>query len=236
MMTRLRVLVCSVTIAALLFSVVPSALAQGVLTLVEPAPSYNLSGFRYVPPQADGWRQLSVDPAGAEFVYAETADGTTINTRCQVTMRAFPVPDPTKVEGVGQLGNASRQQQYDSRRDEVLGLSSAVPLAGSDLFTYSFVVKSPVNEDERGYEDYYIGLAGDKSEYLVVQLVTRDEDFRDQVYFSYLLGSLASLHHSSDPKPEEAAASSEDVSPAPAPAAAAEQGGGHDSHEGHNHP
>lgn len=214
-----------------------TAQAQQVLQLLVPPSTYNLSGFTYEPPQVDGWRQTSLDPAGVEMIYAETKDGESVDTRCHVVARAFPIPSPEAVEGLAQLAEASRQQQYDKRRDEVIGLSPSVPLADSGLYTYSFVVKSPVNEEERGYEDYYVTMAPDKSEYLIMQLVTRDEDFRDQLYFNYLLGSLASLRHrSTAAKDGDSKAAATEAPAVSEPTPAAPTAPAVDPHAGHNHP
>ncbi len=182
---------------------VSRATTQSPLMLLPLAASYQLGGFYYEAPLLDGWRQVGLGPESLELVYAEQVPPDSINTRCYVTIRAFPVSDPGLVSDAESLAQVSLRQQLEKRRDRLIGYSPVRRVPGeADIYAFSIISKNTLassgqDQEKQLTEVFWVNLAADKSEYLVLHLSSQEADVPTQIYFDHLYGSLASLRHSS---------------------------------------
>ncbi|HXC51949.1 MAG TPA: hypothetical protein VN634_13760 [Candidatus Limnocylindrales bacterium] len=199
--------------------------AQEMLQLVVPSKEYTLGHFKYQPPQADGWRQMSVSPDTLSLVYAEkksAEDDAAINTLFGAAFEAHDIPDGVKIESAQSLGELSRKQISDQRKDDVVSADpvqavSSVP----DMYTYRLLVHSPIKGDPDGYEVYFVLTSPDRKQYLVIQGITKSQKYQDELYYNQFYGSLTSLKYDRSigaDVPAPAPASPPAVAPSAAPA------------------
>lgn len=191
---------------------------QEMLQLTAPAAEYTLGRFKYNPPQVDGWRQVANLQSSMSLVYAEQKSEDTIDTRFGVAIEVHDIPSTVQVENAAALADLSRRQMSEARKADLVGLSPIAPVASvENLYMYRMLVHSPIKGDPDAYEVYYIMMAPDKTQYLVIQCITKTQDYENELYFNQFFGSLASLKYVPDPAP---GTSTGDAAPA-APAAAA---------------
>ncbi|MFT4570125.1 MAG: hypothetical protein ACI8TX_001436 [Hyphomicrobiaceae bacterium] len=189
---------------ALIVGCASSVEAQALLQLENPPEVYSLGGFIYKAPTLDGWKQLIRSDESFEIVYAERASVTDdINSKLHVVARVFPIPNPEVIPNSAYLVQLARSQQIEKRKDLLVALSAAAEVPGThDTWTFTLITPSPLAEEgdtERMlHEDFYVSLAPDKSEYLVLNAKTEDPEYRTQLWFGHLYGSLASIEHSSE--------------------------------------
>lgn len=183
--------------AALWLSVLAtSASAQGMMQLDSPKQEYSLGGFRYRPPMVDGWRQVANVQSSLSLVYVERKSEETIETIFGVVFEAHDIPAETKVESAAALADLSRKQMAEARKDDLAGLSPIEAVSSIDnLYTYRLLVHSPIKGDPDVYEVYYVLMAPDSKQYVVVQGITKTQDYAAQIYFTQFYGSLASLKY-----------------------------------------
>jgi hypothetical protein len=197
----------SLCFAGLLLACATVAQAQEMMQLDAPPESYQAGGFHYEPPTLDGWRQLVASPESFEIIYAEAREEGTIESKLHVVGRVFPIPQPEAVPDSGYLVQLARSQQIEKRKDILVALSAAAPVPGTaDIWTYTLIVPSPLakeGEERMLYEDFYVALAPDKSEYFVLNANTEDPDYRTQQWFAHFYGSLASVRHRSAPAKDD---------------------------------
>ncbi len=189
--------------------------AQGMMQLDVPAAKYTLGSFTYEAPKADGWRQVANIQDSLALVYAEQKDEGSIDTRFAVTMEAHDIPENAIVEDAAALADQSRKQMAESHKNDLVGQSGVEAVPSIDnLYTYRLLVHSPVKGDPDVYEVYYVSLSPDKKQYLVMQCITKTQDYANEIYWTEFYGSLASLRYA--PKgaaPADAAAGSAKDSP-----------------------
>jgi len=198
------------------------AYAQDVMQLTVPAPEYTLGRFKYEPPKTDGWRQMANFQDGLSLIYAEQKEEGAIDTRFGVAFEVHEIPAEIKVESASALVDLSRKQMAETRKADLVALSGVEQVgANENLWTYRLLVRSPIPDKPDGYEVYYVALAPDKTQYVVVQCITKEQNYGDQIYFTQFYGSLVSLKYS---PPADGAKPADAVKPAdPAkPAADAE--------------
>jgi hypothetical protein len=159
------------------------------------APSYKLLGFVYAPPKGDGWRELAAQPDAVRIVYAEQLDTTQINTRVDFTAQSFLVDDPAKLADALTLTQLSMNQRLEEKKQEtgteVLAISRPQALVG-EVPMFEYELRTKVNGEEM-FEDYFVALAPDKSQYLAAKMVTSDKDFRNLPWFKPLQDSMTGL-------------------------------------------
>lgn len=190
----------------------PVAAQDDIVKLSPPAPEYTLGRFRYEAPQIDGWRQIANNTSSLSLIYAEQKGEEQIETLFGATLEVHEVPDDAKpnIPGANMLAELSRQQMAEARKDDLVGQSpiEAVPSL-EDVYTYRLLVHAPVEGLPDAYEVYYVAMAPDKSQYVVIQCITRTADYGDSLYFNQFYGSLASLRYiPAGEKPAEKAAAS----------------------------
>ncbi len=208
-----------------------TAQAQGLTQLDPVAPKYTLGSWAYEAPQFDGWRQLASSTRTLDLVYAERVDDERINTRIAVTLGAFDIPEEARpTADPALLAELSRRQQIKAREGQDLLFSAVEPVPGDNgLQTFSLVTRDGEGNNAL-HESFYVALAADRSEYLVVQMATQEMDFAGQGYFQQFFASLASLRSSiAQAAPE--GASDDAASTDEAPAAAAGDGAPNDAGE-----
>jgi hypothetical protein len=224
----------------------PPAAAQDVTELTVPAPEYTLGRFKYQAPRTDGWRQMANVRQSLSLVYATQPAPDKIDTLFGVAMEAHDIPPNVQVPEAAALAETSRKQMAEARKADVKGMSviEAVPSI-ENMYTYRFLVKSPIEGQPDGYEVYYVLMAPDKSQYLVAQCIAKEQNYGDQIYFNEFYGSLATLRYvppgtptGDAPKPDAAkpdAAKPDAAKPEAAkPAEPSKPAGGHD-HDGDGH-
>lgn len=197
------------------------AMAQEMMQLDTPKPEYTLGGFKYRPPMVDGWRQIANMQSSLSLVYAQSKGENTIETLFGLTMEAHDIPADTKVESAAALAELSRTQMAEARKPDLVGLSpiEAVPSI-ENLYTYRLLVHSPIQGDPDVYEVYYVMMAPDARQYVVIQCITKTQDYGNEIYFTQFYGSLASLKYTAAKpadKPADAAkapAAAEKAAPA----------------------
>ena len=204
------------TLAAGLLAVttgaLPVAADQELMQLTAPASSYTLGRFSYEPPKVDGWRQISNVTDSLSLVYAEQKEADSIDTRFGVAMEAHEIPVGVQVENAAALAALSRTQMAEARKTDLVASSpiEAVPSI-DNLYTYRLLVHPPVAGNPDAYEVYYVAMAPDKSQYLVVQCITKTPDYANELYFNQFYGSLSSLKYT---PPAEKKAEAGDAKPA----------------------
>lgn len=220
--SSLRMLTASVMGLAVATGALP-AFAQGVMQLTVPASEYTLGRFKYRAPNADGWRQLSNVTDSLSLVYAEQKAEAMIDTRFGVAIEVHEIPPEAQVENAAGLAELSRKQMIEARKADLVAQSAIAPVPSIDnLYTYRLLVRSPIKDQPEAYEVYYVAMAPDKSQYVVIQCITKNQQYENELYFQQFYGSLASLKYqgaSADDKAKDAV-SVPVPSPAPAPAAA----------------
>jgi hypothetical protein len=206
------------------FACAGRAAAQGVSMLNPIAPTYTLLGFVYTPPKTDGWRELTSQPDAVRIVYAEQLDPAQINTRADFTVQSFPIDAPAKVPDAITLTQLSMSQRLDEKKQEtateVVAISRPQQLVG-EVPTFEYELRLKVNGEEV-FEDYFVALAPDKSQYLAAKMVTKDKDFRELPYFKPLQDSMTALKFPGaaplDQQSSNGSASASTSAPSPKPA------------------
>ncbi len=197
---RIPILVAAAAVCWLLAA--PQAMAQGTSVLHSVAETYEISKFHYNAPQFDGWRQIDSGDA-LLLVYAEQVDDVAIRTRCSVVMRAYEIEDPREVKDAEWLAQISRIQQLETRAEHVVSDTPVERVsADSGLYRFKIVSKEDSTPDGR-HELFYVVLAPDKSEYVVVHFVSEESGFDGELYFQQFYGSLASLEFAGPKASEE---------------------------------
>ena len=160
--------------------------------MVKLRPEYSLGGFTFKPPTVEGWRQVSADSRGLEFVYAERIDESRLNTKAHIQVRTVDIPPDAQVATVQALAELSRVQQVGALGTFVVEPGKVEPVSGSDqMMTYTIV--SRLLGDMKLHDAYFVALAGDKSEYAVVKFQTQENAYKDTLFFAQFFGSIASL-------------------------------------------
>ena len=187
----------AVSLIAVAFAALTTrALAENTVQLTVPAPEYTLGRFKYQAPKTDGWRQLSDIRDGLSMVYAEQKTEDTIETRFGVVMEVHEIPENVQVEGAPALADLSRKQMVEARKADLVGQSAIEAVPSIDnMYTYRLLVRSPVKDMPDAYEIYYVAMAPDKSQYVVIQCITKTPDYANDLYFTEFYGSLASLKY-----------------------------------------
>ncbi len=172
------------------------ASAQEYMQLNTPAAEYTLGRFKYKAPQTDGWRQMANIQTSLSLVYALQPEPDKIDTVFGVVMEAHDIPPEATVEGAAALAAASANQMAEARKDALVARSPIEAVPGIEhTYTYRLLVHSPVEGQPDGYEIYYVMMAPDKSQYLVIQCIAKNQDYGNQLYFTEFFGSLASLRY-----------------------------------------
>ena len=221
--SSLRMLAASVMGFAMAACAHP-AVAQDVMQLTVPAPEYTLGRFKYQVPKADGWRQLANVTESLSLVYAEQKEGEgTIDTRFGVAMEVHEIPPEAVVENAAGLAELSRKQVVEARKADLVAQSAIAPVPSiENLYTYRLLVHSPIKDQPDVYEVYYVAMAPDKTEYVVIQCITKNQDYEGELYFNQFYGSLASLKYtppSAEDKDKAKAKAAATAAPTPAPVA-----------------
>ncbi|HYB97867.1 MAG TPA: hypothetical protein VEC57_01920 [Candidatus Limnocylindrales bacterium] len=188
--------------AALWLGLAPDhALAQGLLQLDPIPPEYTLGRFQYTPPRHDGWRQIANSTQSLQLVYVEQTPGSDqINTKFGVVMEAHDIPAGTQIPSPSWLAELSRKQQADARKDEITGVSPILLVPGTtNIYTYRFLAKTPPGAAEPdAYEVYYVTMSPDEKQYLVVQCITKEKTYENQLYFQQFYATLSSIRYQAD--------------------------------------
>ncbi len=181
------------------------AQAGGLAVFAPMAAKYTIGGFSYVPPNGDGWRQVTSSADTFRIVYAERLGDDSLNTRVDVVAEAFNIPDPTLVTDVVSLAQKSQAQQAAERGKSLIAFSRVAPVTeASGVYSYSF--RTQIGDTEL-QEIFFVVLANDKSEYFVAKVTTKEAEYTQAPYFAPLKASLANLKHTH--------ASAEPSTPAP---------------------
>lgn len=188
---------CAIAVAAGVFAVLAaSAHAQGTAQLDPVAKSYTLGRFAYEAPLADGWRQLANAKDSLQLVYAEQLEDNKINTRCHVVLEIHELPADSGVPGVAELAEVGRRQMGDRVKAEMAAISPVAAVPGvENIYTYRFLLHGPPEMGSDYYQVYYVALAPDKTQYVVIQLNTKDMDYENQIYFQQFYATLARLKY-----------------------------------------
>jgi len=184
------------------------AFAQDMAQYDPLAKSYTLGRFQYKGPDADGWRQIANETANLQLVYVEQLEGGKFNTRCHVIFESADVPAAFGSPSAAALADASRREQRDKLKDQVAGASPVAAVPGAEnVYTYRFLLHGPPELGSDYYQVYYVALAPDKSQYVVVQLNVLDQDYENQLYFQQFYGTLPNLKYqaAATPGAEDAA-------------------------------
>jgi hypothetical protein len=150
-------------------------------------------------------------------VYAEQVREGTIETRFGYTMEAHEIPAGVTVADAAALAETSRKQMSEARKADLVAISpiEAVPSI-ENMYTYRLLVHSPVEGMPDAYEVYYVLMAPDKTQYLVIQCITKSPDYGDQIYFTQFYGSLVSLKYSPPVPAGDAGGAAGDAAKTPA--------------------
>ncbi len=187
-----RHLVALVAVIVLSWPAARSVAAAAEQVLRPPSPSYRVGGFVYGAPTGAGWRELSASPTTVELVYVEMVSAKKLNSRAHVVVEASKVPEGARVEGGEALARTSLEQQAAARADSLVAKSAVSPVPGDSGF-YSYTISSKLKGVDL-IEVFYVLLAADRSEYVVVKLATRDADYQTTPYYTDIYASLASFH------------------------------------------
>jgi hypothetical protein len=176
-------------------------------TMLSPmAPEYSLLGFAFKPPAGDGWREVGVSPDGVRIVYAEEVGESQINSRADFGAQAFVVEEPDKLPDPGALTRMSMSQRVEEKGKDLVAMSQVQAVDGAQLPMYEYTIVSKV-EGNDVFENYFVTVAPDKSQYLAGKLITTDKDFREQPYYAPLRASMGGLRFAAaEKKPVEAPA------------------------------
>lgn len=202
------------------------------MQLTVPAAKYTLGRFVYEAPSMEGWRQLANVRSSLSLVYAEQKEENVIETRFGVALEVHDIPANVTVPDAAALADTSRKQMAEARKADLVALSpiEAVPSI-DNMFTYRLLVRAPLPDKPDAYEVYYVTLSPDKTQYVVVQCITKAQDYADQLYFLQFYGSLASLKYV--PGADGGAASAPAIAPAKPEEKSPEAPA--DPHAGHGH-
>jgi hypothetical protein len=241
-----RAVMSAVSLLAVLGSgVLGSALvaqAQGMLQLDPITTDYTLGRFKYAAPRTDGWRQIANARDSLSLVYVESAEEGKVETRFGVVMEVADIPPEQSIPDAAFLAQLSRNQMAEQRKADIVALSPIEPVPSiENLYTYRFLVRAPENLGYNAYEVYYVAMAPDKTQYVVVQCITKNETYANEIYFNEFYASLPSLKYggaaAASPPAGSAsppASAAEPAKPADAAEPAAGDHSGHD-HAGHDH-
>jgi len=209
-------------VLATLAALAVPAVAQEMMQLNAPMAEYKLGHFKYQAPQVDGWRQIANIQDTLSLVYIEQKpEDQKLDTRFGVAMESHAIPPGTVVEGAAALAELSRRQMVEARKADLVGMSAIQPIASiENLYTYRLLVHSPIKGDPDVYEVYYVIMSPDKKEYIVVQCMTKSQDYESQLYFQQFYGTLASLKYV--PAVDGASAAGSDTKPGTGTSAGAE--------------
>ncbi|HYC54239.1 MAG TPA: hypothetical protein VEL28_04800 [Candidatus Binatia bacterium] len=191
--------VATILTSLTLLAAMPGMLqAQPMLQLDPIPPKYTLGRFEYEPPRADGWRQIANSTQSLQLVYVEQMPGSDeINTKFGVVMEAHDIPAGTQIPTPHYLAELSRTQQAEQRKSDITGVSPILLVPGTtNIYTYRFLAKTPEGASEpEAYEVFYVTMAPDESQYLVIQCITKEKTYENQVYFTQFYATLPSIKH-----------------------------------------
>jgi hypothetical protein len=175
------------------FSASPAS-AQGVTVYGVVQPEYRVGSFRLYPPTGDGWRQVTNEASVLRLVYAEVLDSGAIHTRADIMAEAFPIPSPDLVDSALRLALNGQSQQMEQYGDTLLGYTR-VEKVDSKVETHAYTLKLRLTEAKTRYEIFFVALAPDKSEYLVVKFTIDEEGYLKQPFFEEFVKSFAKMNH-----------------------------------------
>ncbi len=207
-----------------------SALAEDMAQLDPLAKSYTLGRFHYEGPDADGWRQVANATDSLQLVYAEQLEENKINNRCYIVMEVHDLPAEAGSPAASDLAERGRRQRTEGVKEQLAALSPIAAVPGVDnTYTYRFLLHGPPELGADYYEVYYVMLAADKSQYVIMQVNTRDLDYENQLYFQQFYATLAKLKYQASVVADAAKSAGataatgagEGTKPAASPAAAA---------------
>ncbi len=202
-----------------------AAVAQGLTVYNIVSPEYRLGSFRVHPPTGDGWRQVANSSTVLRLVYAETLDGgtdqATIHTRADIVAESFAIEDPSLVPNGLRLTLNGQTQMMEQRGDALLGYTR-IDKVEAGVETHAYTLKSKIEGEKNRYETFFVSLAPDRSEYMVVKFTVDEEDYAKESFFKDFLESYKSLGYpdvepfvEEDGDTESAPAPDDDSSPAP---------------------
>jgi hypothetical protein len=202
-------------LTALALLVAAPAAAQVQTKYVAPSDGYTIGGFRYAAPTSDGWRQVASGGEALELVYLESLGQDQVNGRAYVAMQAAEIPGDSPVKDLEGLATLSRNQQMEARGDNLVAYSPTALVAGrQDMRTFRLVTSMAGEPDRKLFEVFYVALAPDISQYLVMNFATNDEDYENQLFFAQFFASLASVGFRDDAGDKAATAPAGDAAPA----------------------
>ena len=157
------------------------------------AAHYRIGRFDYVPPAGDGWRQVGLAPDEVHLVYAELPDAENVEFRLDLVIHAFDVEDPAAVPDAAALARISHQQQAAKRKGSLVAMSDVFSVAGGDqLYAFTLVSRSPKGDY---FERFYVGLAPDRSQYVVAKATTGDPSYEQAPFWRPLQESIVTLRY-----------------------------------------
>jgi hypothetical protein len=177
------------------------AAAQDVLQLDPVKKEYTLGRFRYQPPQTDGWRQIANMTNALQMVYAEKKGEDKIETKFGVALESHDIPPNVQVPNAASLAELSRKQISEQRKDDLIEAFPIQPVPSiENLYTYRLFVHPPIAEEggvknPDAYEVYYVMTAPDKTQYMVIQCITKVPQYENELYFTEFYASLTSLRY-----------------------------------------
>jgi hypothetical protein len=210
---------CAALAAAFALAAPTAAPAQDMMQLNVPAAEYSLGRFKYVPPKVDGWRQIANMKDALSLVYAEQLPDEKIETKFGVAFEAHDIPEENRaaISGAAQLAEMSRAQITEQRKADVVSQDPITQVGNNpNLFTYRLLVHSLMQGEPDTYEVYYVMIAPDKAQYLVVQCITKTPNYQNEVYWAQFFGSLTSLRYDPNAAPTAEPARKADDPAAPA--------------------
>jgi len=198
----------------------PSSVAsQGVTVYNIVAEEYRIGNFRIHPPRGDGWRQIGDSHPVLRMVYAESLDdgsaNKTILTRADIVAQAFAVSNPDVIPNGLRLTLNGQTQMMEQRGDSLVGYSRIEKIE-TGVETHKYTLKIKLGETKIRSETYFVSLAPDRSEYLVIKVTIDEEDSEQLPFYNEFLDSFKTL---SFPQAQSAepAASLDDAATDPQP-------------------
>jgi hypothetical protein len=134
------------------------------------------------------------DSTVLRLVYAEVLDSGAIHTRADIVAEAFPIPSPDLVPDALRLTLSGQSQQMEQHGDGLLGYTR-VEKVDAGVETHAYTLKTRLTENNQRYEIFFVALAPDKSEYLVVKFTIDEEDYLKQPFFEEFVESFAKLSY-----------------------------------------
>ncbi|RMF21429.1 MAG: hypothetical protein D6760_09445, partial [Deltaproteobacteria bacterium] len=181
-------------VAAVALMRAPSAAQMIMMAPIEA--HYRVGGFDYLPPAGEGWRQVGSAPNEVHLVYAEVPEAEKVDFRLDLVIHAFDVEDPAAVPDAASLARISHQQQAAKRKGALVALSDVVPVAGGQqLYTFTLVTRAPEGDV---FESFYVGLAPDRSQYVVAKATTDDPAYEHAPFWQPLQESIVTLRYRKD--------------------------------------